>query len=145
MQLCGCEVTKIARKYCQAIMGFPYRYSCRYTVIPVVYGGANYSQFAPPDSYVDALDFESPKKLATYLKSLSQDLQRYQSFLRWKKYYRVNMETKRAVCTLCKVLHKQKQPKTYSILSDWYAKNKCPIQTRLDYSGDKYATKINRG
>nr|XP_012217622.1 PREDICTED: alpha-(1,3)-fucosyltransferase C-like [Linepithema humile]XP_012217623.1 PREDICTED: alpha-(1,3)-fucosyltransferase C-like [Linepithema humile]XP_012217624.1 PREDICTED: alpha-(1,3)-fucosyltransferase C-like [Linepithema humile]XP_012217625.1 PREDICTED: alpha-(1,3)-fucosyltransferase C-like [Linepithema humile] len=120
----------------------------RYNVIPVVYGGANYSQFAPPNSYVNALDFENPKKLATYLKYLSQDLRRYQSFLQWKKYYRVNMETKRTVCTLCEVLHKQNQPKMYPILSDWYAKNKCSIQTLLDYNGDKYATKmtlINRG
>ncbi|XP_039307568.1 alpha-(1,3)-fucosyltransferase C isoform X2 [Solenopsis invicta] len=111
----------------------------RYNVVPVVYGGANYSQIAPPNSYVNALDFESPKELAAYLKYLSQDLQRYQSFLQWKKYYRVNSGTKQAVCTLCEVLHKQKKPKIYSDLSDWYAKDKCPIQTLLD--NDKYVTK----
>ncbi|XP_072752705.1 alpha-(1,3)-fucosyltransferase C [Anoplolepis gracilipes] len=113
----------------------------RYNVVPVVYGGANYSQFAPPNSYVNALDFESPKELAAYLKYLSQDLRRYQSFLEWKKYYRVNVATKRAVCTLCEVLHKQKEPKMYSTLSDWYAKDKCPIQTYLN-DVNKYATKI---
>lgn len=113
----------------------------RYNIIPVVYGGANYSQFAPPNSYVNALDFESPKELATYLKYLSQDLRRYQSFLEWKKYYRVKNATKRAVCTLCEVLHKQKEPKIYSPLSDWYAKDKCPIQTYLN-DNNKYATKI---
>ncbi|CAL1688346.1 unnamed protein product [Lasius platythorax] len=113
----------------------------RYNVVPVVYGGANYSQFAPPNSYVNALDFESPKELAAYLKYLSQDLRRYQSFLEWKKYYRVNGATKRAVCTLCEVLHKQKEPKMYSTLSDWYAKDKCPIQTHLN-DVNKYATKI---
>lgn len=148
MQLCRCEITKTARICCQAIMGFSYRCSCRYNIIPVVYGGANYSQFAPPNSYVNALDFENPKKLATYLKYLSQDLRRYQSFLQWKKYYRINMETKRTVCTLCEVLHKRNRPKIYSILSDWYAKNKCFIQTLLDHSGDEYATKMtltNRG
>ncbi|XP_018316778.1 alpha-(1,3)-fucosyltransferase C isoform X1 [Mycetomoellerius zeteki] len=113
----------------------------RYNVVPVVYGSANYSQFAPPNSYVNALDFESPKELATYLKYLSQDLQRYQSFLQWKKYYRVKGGTKRAVCTLCEVLHKQKKPKLYSDLSDWYAKDKCTIQTFLKNGIDKYATK----
>lgn len=135
------RMTEIARKYYQPIMGFPYRYSCRYNVIPVVYGGANYSQFAPPNSYVNALDFDSPKELAAYLKYLSQDLRRYQSFLEWKKYYRVKNATKRAVCTLCEMLHKQKEPKMYSTLSDWYAKDKCPIQTHLN-DINKYATKI---
>lgn len=113
----------------------------RYNVVPVVYGGANYSQFAPPNSYVNALDFESPKELAAYLKYLSQDLRRYQSFLEWKKYYRVNDSTKRAVCTLCEVLHKQKESKIYSALSDWYTKDECPIQTYLN-EANKYATKI---
>ncbi|XP_018353589.1 PREDICTED: alpha-(1,3)-fucosyltransferase C-like isoform X2 [Trachymyrmex septentrionalis] len=113
----------------------------RHNVVPVVYGSANYSQFAPPNSYVNALDFESPKELAAYLKYLSQDLQRYQSFLQWKKYYRVRGGTKRAVCTLCEMLHKQKKPKLYSDLSDWYAKDKCTIQTFLKNDTYKYATK----
>ncbi|XP_018368722.1 PREDICTED: alpha-(1,3)-fucosyltransferase C [Trachymyrmex cornetzi] len=113
----------------------------RHNVIPVVYGSANYSRFAPPNSYVNALDFESPKELAAYLKYLSQDLQRYQSFLQWKKYYRVKGGTKRAVCILCEMLHKQKKPKLYSDLSDWYAKDKCTIQTFLKNGTDKYATK----
>jgi hypothetical protein len=138
----GRNEIEIARKYYQAIMGTRYRYSRRYNVVPVVYGGANYTQFAPPNSYVNAMDFESPKELAAYLKYLSQDLRQYQSFLQWKKYYRVNHGTKRAVCTLCEVLHKQKEPTVYSILSDWYTKDKCPIQTLLRNSGDKYATKI---
>ncbi|XP_071625618.1 alpha-(1,3)-fucosyltransferase C isoform X2 [Temnothorax longispinosus] len=113
----------------------------RYNVVPVVYGGANYSQFAPPNSYVNALDFDSPKELAAYLKYLTQDLQRYQSFLQWKKYYRVNVGTKQAVCNLCEVLHKQKKPKIYSDLTDWYAKDKCSIQALLDNNVDGYATK----
>lgn len=134
-------ISEAARKHQQPITGFSYQYSCRYNVVPVVYGGANYSQFAPPNSYVNALDFESPKELAAYLKYLSQDLQRYQSFLQWKKYYRVNVGTKRAICTLCEVLHKQKRPKVYSNLSNWYAKDKCFIQALLDNSTDSYVTK----
>lgn len=116
-------------------------YFCRYNVVPVVYGGANYTQFAPPNSYVNVLDFESPKELAIYLKYLSQDLQVYESFFRWKKYYRVTQGTKEAVCTLCKVLHKRNTTSRYTPLSDWYAKDKCRIQTLLDESGNRYATK----
>lgn len=119
-----------------------YRYSRRYNVVPVVYGGANYSRFAPPNSYVNALDFESPKELAAYLKYLSEDLRRYQSFLQWKKYYRVGSGTKRTVCALCEALHKRKSPRRYSALSRWYAKDKCPIQTLLSDANDVYATKL---
>jgi hypothetical protein len=39
------------------------------SVVPVVYGGANYSRIAPPHSYIDARQFE-PKQLANYLKKL---------------------------------------------------------------------------
>ena len=38
-------------------------------MIPIVYGGANYSQIAPRHSYIDALEFK-PEKLAEYLKQL---------------------------------------------------------------------------
>ncbi len=38
-------------------------------IIPIVYGGANYSQLAPPHSYINALDF-TPETLAQYLKIL---------------------------------------------------------------------------
>lgn len=110
--------------------------------MPVVYGGANYSQFAPPNSYVNALDFESPRELAAHLRNLTQDLRRYRSFLRWKKRYRIEGGTKRAVCTLCEVLHKRKTPKRYSVLSDWYARGKCPVQTLMSEAKQHYATKM---
>lgn len=127
---------------CRGAAEFPYRYSRRYNVVPVVYGGANYSHFAPPNSYVNALDFASPKELAEYLKYLARDPRRYQSLLRWKKYYRIESGTKRAICSLCEVLHKRKRPRTYSFLSDWYARDKCPIQTLLSEAGEDYATKV---
>ena len=46
---------------------------CRTSVIPVVYGAAAYSQIAPPHSFIDVLDFESPKKIADYLQYLDQN------------------------------------------------------------------------
>ena len=41
-------------------------------MVPVVYGGADYSQYAPPHSYIDARKFK-PKQLAAYLKVLDAD------------------------------------------------------------------------
>ncbi|EFX82223.1 hypothetical protein DAPPUDRAFT_302634 [Daphnia pulex] len=39
--------------------------------VPVVFGGANYSLFAPPHSFINARDFQTPKLLAEYLVKLS--------------------------------------------------------------------------
>ena len=37
-------------------------------ILPIVYGGADYSEIAPPKSYINVLpDFEKPKDLATFL------------------------------------------------------------------------------
>ena len=46
---------------------------CRTSAIPVVYGAAAYSQIAPEHSFIDVLDFESPKKIADYLQYLDQN------------------------------------------------------------------------
>ena len=37
-------------------------------MVPVVYGGGNYSAIAPPNSFIDASKFGSPKALAHHLK-----------------------------------------------------------------------------
>jgi alpha-1,3-fucosyltransferase len=34
-------------------------------IVPIVYGGADYSPYAPPSSYIDAGDFKSPKACNT--------------------------------------------------------------------------------
>ena len=42
--------------------------------VSVVFGGVNYSLLAPPHSYINAHDFQTPKLLAKYLFKLSQNL-----------------------------------------------------------------------
>ena len=39
-------------------------------IVPVVLGGANYTQIAPPNSFIDALNFANPKHLAKRLNYL---------------------------------------------------------------------------
>ncbi|XP_050730162.1 alpha-(1,3)-fucosyltransferase C-like isoform X2 [Eriocheir sinensis] len=46
-------------------------------VIPVVLGGGDYLNEAPPHSYIDALAFPSPKKLAEYLKRVAENREAY--------------------------------------------------------------------
>ena len=48
--------------------------------VPVVFGGANYSNFAPSHSYINARNFETPQLLADYLLKLSQNRDLYARF-----------------------------------------------------------------
>ena len=57
-------------------------------VIPVVLGSANYSKFAPPNSYIDVSKFDSAKDLAEFLHYVSSDVQTYNSYFEWKDSYR---------------------------------------------------------
>ncbi|XP_063226970.1 alpha-(1,3)-fucosyltransferase C-like [Bacillus rossius redtenbacheri] len=95
----------------------------RHRVVPVVYGGADYSRFAPPGSYIDVRDFASPRDLAERLKSLAASPREYERFFRWKQRYRVSVTPMpRAMCRLCAMLHDPAlPPKSYGDLQEWYS------------------------
>lgn len=61
----------------------------QYNVIPVVLGGAPYEGILPKNSFINALDFESPKLLAKYLDRIRKNMTLYASFFAWKRDYRV--------------------------------------------------------
>ena len=82
-------------------------------IVPIVLGGADYSKFAPPNSYIDASKY-SPRKLAQYLQQLDKDDQLYNEFFKWKKSWSVTARyptvAKRVICELCARLHNTTQP-----------------------------------
>ena len=53
-------------------------------IVPVVMGGADYKKRAPPKSYIDVMDFESPEHLAEFLLQLDKDDEEYLSYFWWK-------------------------------------------------------------
>jgi alpha-1,3-fucosyltransferase len=59
-------------------------------MIPIVYGGVDYTQHVPPHSYIDARKFK-PKELAAYLKILDADNALYNEYFWWKDHYRVEL------------------------------------------------------
>jgi alpha-1,3-fucosyltransferase len=79
-----------------------------HNIVPIVYGGANYSQFAPHHWYINALDF-TPEKLAQYLLLLNANDNFYNEYFWWKDLYRVESGVEQmaqhAFCDLCKKLH----------------------------------------
>lgn len=72
-----------------------------YDAVPIFLGGADYSHFAPPHSYINARDFESPKALADYLMVSVPD------FYGW--------------CELCRMAHDSTLPrKVYHDIKRWW-------------------------
>lgn len=104
----------------------------KHNMVPVVYGGADYSSIAPPHSYIDARQFK-PNELAMYLKMLAANDTLYNEYFWWKEYYEVEagqeQMVKRGICDLCKKLHQDSsnsEHKIYeNILSHWTTDNQC--------------------
>lgn len=112
----------------------------RYDIVPIVYGGANYDRFAPPNSYINVLDYDSPKDLAEYLLKLIANPEEYKKYFLWKRRYRVESSIFSTACALCEFLHATNETRTYARLSDWYSNEKCPLQKAL--SKRKYVTRV---
>ena len=98
-------------------------------IVPVVYGGANYTALAPPHSFIDALQF-TPRQLARYLHRVGSNKTLYNEFFWWKDHYEVEAETYQmllhAYCDLCKKLHEDDRPKIYpNITTLWDAYAQC--------------------
>lgn len=100
----------------------------RSDVVPVVFGGADYSQVAPRKSYIDTRDFSSAKELAEYLIFLDNNEQERLRFLTWKNAFRATPSTNKQVqlkkiCSICEALNSplNKWPeKSYPHIQDWW-------------------------
>ena len=98
-----------------------------YGVVPIVYGGANYTQFAPPHSYIHVKDFDSPKHLADYLHLLDKNDALYMAYFQWKGHYTIHRNPLVGWCQLCEMLNDPTLPsKSYETVADyWFDKGPC--------------------
>ncbi len=96
-------------------------------MVLIVYGGANYSDFLPPKSYIDANQYKTTKDLADYLKFLKKNPREYIKYFWWRKYYRIsNYNEYNVYCELCKKLHEPEMPvKVYDKFYDWWRGTAC--------------------
>ncbi|XP_041969184.1 uncharacterized protein LOC121726034 [Aricia agestis] len=77
----------------------------QHDVVPIVLGGADYSRFLPPGSYLDALE-TSPRELAAKINDIMNSPSEYNKFFRWKTLYRYrDPSTTDSVCAMCAALH----------------------------------------
>ncbi|XP_057367433.1 alpha-(1,3)-fucosyltransferase C-like [Daphnia carinata] len=92
-----------------------------YDAVPIVLGGADYSRFAPPHSYINVRDFGSAKELADYLMLLDKSDDLYARYFDWKRDYDVNLLDLSGWCDLCRMAHDDSLPhKTYRDIKQWW-------------------------
>lgn len=92
-------------------------------IIPVAYGGADYTKYAPPHSYINAVKFK-PKELADYLDLLDANDTLYNEYFWWKDHYHVEFSvddmSRHGFCDLCQKMHEDSSYKSYpEMSSDW--------------------------
>ena len=95
----------------------------RLDVVPIVFGGSNYTSIAPPHSFIDASMFKSAGQLADYLKILDKDDSLYEEYFWWKPFYKIrdkDIDIQIAFCGLCARLHYDTTTKVYDNLENWW-------------------------
>lgn len=90
-------------------------------LIPIVYGGGNYTAITPPNSVINVEDFDNIEELAYFINYLNENLEDYLEYFEWKKHYKVVTESKIVVCKLCEMLNDPNLPqKTYKNIHHWW-------------------------
>ncbi|XP_055708975.1 alpha-(1,3)-fucosyltransferase C-like [Phlebotomus papatasi] len=111
----------------------------QYYIVPVVYGGSNYSNHLPPHSYIDANDFATATELASYLKYLTNNIQEYVKYFWWKKYYK-SVRTSLSYNNLCDKLYKftsvpgQQFVKSYKNIDSWLNDGQCGTTPKIKFN-----------
>ncbi|XP_050682732.1 alpha-(1,3)-fucosyltransferase C-like [Leptidea sinapis] len=80
-------------------------YPLMHYTVPIVYGGADYSRFLPPGSYIDAGKLSADEVASLILKAINYRHE-YEDYFRWHNHYEYKEFPAEAdVCSLCKLLN----------------------------------------
>ncbi|XP_062539992.1 alpha-(1,3)-fucosyltransferase C [Armigeres subalbatus] len=103
-------------------------------IVPVVFGGADYSRFAPPFSYIDVQQFGSVTDLVDYLVYLAQNPKEYVKYFWWKEHYRITGS--QPFCDLCRKLHDigtREKVQIYKDIKAWWFDGACQSESRIKF------------
>ncbi|XP_037292215.1 alpha-(1,3)-fucosyltransferase C [Manduca sexta] len=106
-----------------------------YTV-PIVYGGADYSRYLPPHSYLNALEL-GEKELARSIHNLMRHKEQYFKYFNWRNHYVIKATPMLNGCALCETLNNPAwlvQKGSYSEFRKWWNpeyENRCAFYTRF--------------
>merc|ERR1719259_537701 len=92
--------------FCMEYVSEKFWFALEYGTVPVVNGGLEFehARIAPPNSFINAKDFETPKDLADYLNFLNQNDEEYKKYLAWRRHY--DAKAQFAPETLCDICEK---------------------------------------
>lgn len=96
----------------------------KYNLVPIVYGGGNYSALLPfADSFIDIRDYRSANELADYLLYLQKNRTAYARYFEWRRFYEVNIRQGfNGFKKLCYALQRgeARRTKVYSNMQQWW-------------------------
>ncbi|KAG6448927.1 hypothetical protein O3G_MSEX005766 [Manduca sexta] len=81
--------------------------------VPIVYGGANYSRFLPPGSYINAREMH-PYRLALKIRQVISNRNLFMSYFTWTNLYKVTtseVKVQHPLCHFCEALHSNRVQK----------------------------------
>lgn len=98
----------------------------QHNAIPIVYGGANYSRYLPPGSYIDGRKY-STKELVELMINLMNNPKRYREYFKWKSMYTYHDPTTiENICAMCEALNNPTMTETESVYNEfrkWWLPN----------------------
>ncbi|KAK3888799.1 hypothetical protein Pcinc_007159 [Petrolisthes cinctipes] len=89
----------------------------QYNLVPVVYGGADYTKYLPPHSYINARHYH-PRDLAALLTRLHNDPVEYGRYHLWRGYFTASVRG--SFCELCHLLHTSTTPSHHTHIGSWF-------------------------
>ncbi|XP_011203624.2 uncharacterized protein LOC105226449 [Bactrocera dorsalis] len=117
---------------CEDYVGESFFKALGFSLLPVVFGGANYTRFAPPNSYINARDYASIRELTEYLLYLDQNPEEHIKYFTWQEKYYL-LETPYDFRDICEYLTNADKVKleldalkaTNTTIAGWLNENKC--------------------
>ncbi|XP_026493426.2 alpha-(1,3)-fucosyltransferase C-like [Vanessa tameamea] len=89
--------------------------------VPIVYGGANYSRFLPPSSYINAREMH-PYNLAFAMYEAIQTPALYEKYFKWTNLYTISSDFKsnHPLCKLCYELNHNQKRSSKEYFRKWW-------------------------
>jgi hypothetical protein len=96
-------------------------------IVPVVFGQPNYQHFIPQSGFIDVRQFSSLSKLGNRLIQLRNNLDLYQEYFKWKKYFVWHSFSRfmTPLCDLCLRLHFDTTLNIIDDINAWWYHNIC--------------------
>ena len=97
-------------------------------VVPIALGApiADYTNLAPPNSFIHVDNFTSPKELAEYIKYLDSNDDAYYRYHMWRHKYIIDLPYfSHSACRLCDLVHNDLSHRTYNVDIYWGKKENC--------------------